>query len=160
MDASIVGAFFIGEEIKMIPTEIWCALIAGFVTLITSIGSFQMSVKKDREKAKEELKEELIKYHEQNREAIQVIREKDLREIREDISNMGANLQQKIAVLELEQNHTRTDIVTLSNRVEKHNGVIERTLRLEDNDKLLDEKIKVANHRLSDAEEEIKRLKA
>ena len=137
------------------PTEIWCALIAGFVTLITSIGSFQMSVRKDREKAKEELKAELIKYHEKNREEIQNIREKDLRDIREDVSSLGANLQQKISVLELELGHTRTDIVTLSNRVEKHNGVIERVFRLEEADKLLDERIKVGNHRLDDLEKKV-----
>ena len=65
---------------------------------------------------------------------------------------MGANLQQKIAILEIEQGHTRADIITLSNHVEKHNGVIERTLKLEESDKLLDEKIKVANHRIEDLE--------
>ena len=106
------------------PTEIWCALIAGFVTLITSIGSFQMSVKKDREKAKEELKEELLKYHEQNRAEIIEIREKDLRDIRDDVSDMGANLQQKIAVLE-------TNLMNLKSSVDKHNQVIERTYKLE-----------------------------
>ena len=65
---------------------------------------------------------------------------------------MGASLQQKIAIVELNQSHMREDVVVLSNRVEKHNGVIERTYRLEDNDKLLEEKIKVANHRIDDLE--------
>ena len=127
------------------PTEIWCALIAGFVTLVTSIGSFQMSVRKDREKAKEELKAELIKYHEKNREEIDKIRQGDLREIRDDLSDMGANLQQKIAVID-------EQIRQLSDRVEKHNQVVERVFHLEDADKLLDEKIKVANHRIEDIE--------
>ena len=72
---------------------------------------------------------------------------------------MGANLQNKISLLELQQVHTREDIGTLSTRVEKHNGVIERTYRLEDNDKLLEEKISVGNHRISDLEEEVRRLK-
>ena len=137
------------------PTEIWCALIAGAVTLLTSIGSFQVSVKKDRDKAKEELKNELMKYHEKNRDDIKEIRENDLRKIRDDVTALGANLQQKIAVLELELGHTRSDIVTLSSRVEKHNGVIEKTYRLEDNDKLLEEKLSVANHRLADLEKKV-----
>ena len=106
------------------PTEIWCALIAGIVTLITSMGSFQVSVRKDREKAKEELKDELLKYHEKNRAEIVEIREKDLREIRDDVTDLGANLQQKIAVID-------EQIRVLSNRVEKHNQVIERTYKLE-----------------------------
>ena len=117
-------------------------------------------MKKDREKQRDDLKAELIKYHEKNREEIDKIRQTDLREIRDDVSNMGANLQQKIAVIELELGHTRNDITTLSARVEKHNNVIERVFKLEETDKLLDEKISVGNHRILDLENEVRRLKA
>ena len=47
-------------------------------------------------------------------------------------------------------------IEQLEKKVEKHNNIIERVYRLEDNDKLLDEKISVANHRISDLEGERK----
>ena len=40
----------------------------------------------------------------------------------------------------------------LEKKVEKHNNVVERVFRLEDNDRLLDERIKVANHRIEDLE--------
>lgn len=40
----------------------------------------------------------------------------------------------------------------LENKVDKHNSVIERTYKLEQNFCLMDEKIKVANHRLDDLE--------
>ena len=40
----------------------------------------------------------------------------------------------------------------LEKKVEKHNNVIERVYRLEDNDALIEEKIKVANHRIDDLE--------
>ena len=40
----------------------------------------------------------------------------------------------------------------LEKRVEKHNNLIERTYRLEDNMQLIEEKIKVANHRIDDLE--------
>lgn len=43
-------------------------------------------------------------------------------------------------------------IEQLEKKVDKHNGVIERVFRLEDNDKLFDEKMKVANHRIDDLE--------
>ena len=43
-------------------------------------------------------------------------------------------------------------IEQLEKKVEKHNNVVERVFRLEDNAQLLDEKIKVANHRLDDLE--------
>jgi len=141
------------------PTEIITALISGCVTLLVSIGTWHFSAKKDREKQRDDIKAELIKYHEKNREEIKDIRDNDLREIRDDLTNMGANLQNKISLLELSLNHTREDINTLSNRVEKHNGVVERVFHLEDTDKLLDERIKVGNHRLDDLESEMRALK-
>ena len=106
------------------PTEVLCALIAGAVTLITSIGTWHYSIKKDRDKTREELSKTLLEYYEKNRAAILDIRQNDLQEIRDDLTEMGANLQQKIAIVEVQ-------IGTLSDRVEKHNQVIERTFKLE-----------------------------
>lgn len=40
----------------------------------------------------------------------------------------------------------------LEGKVAKHNGVIDRTYRLEEQAVLLEEKIKVANHRIDDLE--------
>ena len=40
---------------------------------------------------------------------------------------------------------TNYRIEQLEKKVDKHNNIIERTYKLEDNDKLLEEKIKVAN---------------
>ena len=39
-------------------------------------------------------------------------------------------------------------IQKLEEQVAKHNNLVERVFRLEDNDRLLDERIKVANHRI------------
>lgn len=44
-------------------------------------------------------------------------------------------------------------IQKLEEQVAKHNNLVERVFRLEDNDKLLDEKIKVANKRIADLEQ-------
>lgn len=41
----------------------------------------------------------------------------------------------------------------LETRVNKHNNLIERTYHLEEQQVLLEEKIKVANHRIEDLEE-------
>ena len=43
----------------------------------------------------------------------------------------------------------------LEKKVDKHNGLIERTYRLEEKCALLDEKIKVSNHRIEDLEREV-----
>lgn len=157
-------------SILLMSDDVKIALISGgsgiLASLIGAIGAFHVTAKKDRqlqqadrEKQHEDLKAELIKYHIKNREEIKEIREKDLKEIRSDVSdirddvtNMGANLQSKLSLLELSQSHTREDIVSLKTEVEKHNGVIEKTYRLEDNDKLLEERIKVCNHRIADLE--------
>lgn len=139
------------------------SLISGGVGILTSlIGAtvtYRLSAKKDKDEQVAAVKAELIKYHEKNKDEIRDIRQSDLREIREDIGSiredvttMGANLQQKLALLELSQTHTREDVGSLKTEVEKHNGVIERVYHLEDNDRLLDERIKVANHRIEDLE--------
>ena len=94
----------------------------------------------------------MLEYYEKNRAEITNIKQNELRELKEDVTSMGASLQSKIAVIELQLAHTRDDLNTLSARVEKHNNVIERVFRLEDTDKLIDEKIKVVNHRLEDLE--------
>lgn len=43
-------------------------------------------------------------------------------------------------------------IEQLERKVEKHNNLVERVYHLEDDEKLVDEKIKVINHRLEDLE--------
>lgn len=47
-------------------------------------------------------------------------------------------------------------IEQLEKRVDKHNNVIERVYRLEENDAVQDEKIKVVNHRIEDLEDDKK----
>lgn len=116
--------------IGVIITQIGAILIAS--------GGWYFGAKKDREKTREMMA-------------------KEIQDLKNDVTEMGANLQQKIAVIELELNHTRKDLNTLSDRVEKHNNVIERVYRLEDADRLLDERIKVCNHRLDDLEHDTKK---
>ena len=120
-----------------IGTEIWCAIISGVVTLLVSIGSFQTSVKKDRDKAKEELRTTLDENYRKTQQ--------DIRDLKDDITQVNATVQNQISLVELK-------IQTLTATVEKHNQVVERVYRLEDNDRLLDERIKVANNRILDLE--------
>lgn len=47
---------------------------------------------------------------------------------------------------------TSYKIDELKKQVEKHNSLIERTYRLEEKTAVLDEQIKVANHRIEDLE--------
>ena len=45
-------------------------------------------------------------------------------------------------------------IKELEKKVDKHNTVVERTYKIEERLSVIDEEIKVANHRISDLEEE------
>lgn len=87
------------------PTEIVVALISGAVTLIGSLTTWRITSKKDQDKTREELKT-------------------NIESLKDDISSVNANFQQQFAVMDVK-------IETLSNRVEKHNNVIERTYKLE-----------------------------
>ena len=109
------------------------ALIGTIITQIGAIlvasGGWYFAAKRDREKTREAMKAEI-------------------QDLKDYVVDMGANLQQKMAIVELEVGHSRNDITTLSARVEKHNGVVERTY-------VLEEKISVANHRIEDLEHKV-----
>ena len=68
------------------------------------------------------------------------------------ITNVSSN--RKIEhQLEVSMAVTNTKLEDLTKQVEKHNNVVERVFKLEETDKLLDEKISVANHRIADLEQ-------
>lgn len=74
------------------------------------------------------------------------------------VSNVFANKKVQNSI-ETHQAVTDEQIKALSNRVEKHNSVIDRTYVVEQRLEVLTEKQKTANHRIADLEEEIKNIK-
>ncbi len=78
--------------------------------------------------------------------------------------NLTAHLQEIIQNQDDSTNKIRGEIEMvkyqlseLTKRVEKHNNVIERTYELEKRTEIQEEKILVANHRIKDLEEDIKK---
>lgn len=67
------------------------------------------------------------------------------------LSLIGTGLGGIISVLTANK-LTTYKIEQLQKQVEKHNSVIERTFELEKKTAVIDEEIKVANHRISDLE--------
>lgn len=57
-----------------------------------------------------------------------------------------------IQLMEIKLALINQTIQTLSDRVEKHNSVIDRTYKLETDTEVLAEKLKVADHRIADLE--------
>lgn len=67
------------------------------------------------------------------------------------LSLVGTCVGSVVAVI-TSNNLTKYKIEELTKQVEKHNQVIERTFMLEQHQAVIDEQIKVANHRISDLE--------
>ncbi len=65
------------------------------------------------------------------------------------VGSLGGSLAGVI----VSNNKTLYRIEQLEKKVEKHNNVIERVYKLEQEKAVVDEKITVANHRISDLEE-------
>lgn len=86
-------------------SEIWCAIISGAVALVGSLTTWRVTARKDQDETRKQLKAEIDG-------------------LKEDVSGIEATFQQHIAVIDVK-------IDTLSERVEKHNNVIERTYKLE-----------------------------
>lgn len=107
-------------------SSIITALISGFTTLLVAMGTWHFTSKKDRAENKELIMQ-------------------NIESLKDDITKVNANVQQQIAIIEIK-------IDELSKRVEKHNNVIERTYKLEQESAVHTEQIKVANHRIEDLE--------
>lgn len=107
-------------------SEVITAVISAISTLLVSIGTWHVSMRQYRAKNMD-------------------IVSKAIDEVKDSVTANNADIQQHLAVIDLK-------IETLSERVEKHNGVIERTVQLEKDSILHSEQIKVANHRIADLE--------
>ncbi len=91
-------------------------LITSVVSLAVAFGTWHVTIKKDREKQVEEVKTILNEHREEYISGI--------RDVKDDVSQVQATVQSQIGIIEYE-------IKTLSDRVDKHNNVLERTYDLE-----------------------------
>ena len=71
------------------------------------------------------------------------------------ITLIGSGLGSLVGIL-ASAKLTNYRIEQLEKKVDKHNTVVERTYKLEQNFCLMDEKIRVANHRIEDLEGAVK----
>ena len=113
------------------------AIISAVASLVVAFGTWHVTMKKDREKQVTELKEVLDAHRDEYLGKI--------RDVQDDIAGINANVQMQIALID-------ERIGVLSDRVERHNQVIDRTYRLEQATAVHEEQIRVANHRIADLE--------
>lgn len=124
------------------------AIITGAVTLITSLTTSILANAQNNKKLKADQDASIstqmssLKSH--------------MDESRDIYMQQIAAVQGEISELkhkqELNQQSLEMQITTLSDRVEKHNSVVERTYALEKATTVLDQAVKVANHRIEDLE--------
>lgn len=83
-----------------------------------------------------------------------------IRSVKEQSTAQDQEIHAEILLLKQETSGAldliRKDITQLSDRVEKHNSVIERTYQLEKRAEVMEEKQRVANHRIDDLERSAK----
>lgn len=117
---------------------------AGVVTLITAILTFAASIYGAARVS-----------HDNRDKTIRAV-EDAIRSVKEDSKAQDQEIHAEILLFKQETTGAldliRKDITTLANRVEKHNGVVDRTYELEKKTELLEEKQRVANHRIEDLE--------
>lgn len=144
-------------------TEIIIALITGTVTLVTSLSSsilvFIFNTKKLRADQEKLQADQLAKQNEKIesiQKEIQTTLEAHRKEYLEGIQDVHDGITEMKAEYNKSQSIIELKIENLSNRVEKHNNVIERTYALEKETEVLKEMVKVANHRINDLEDDNK----
>lgn len=107
-------------------TEVLTAIISAVTTLLVSIGTWHVTMRQHRIRTQQDMT-------------------KALDDVKNAMTASNADIQQHLSIIDLK-------IETLSDRVEKHNGLIERTYKLEQETAVHTEQIKVANHRIEDLE--------
>lgn len=127
-------------------TNIISCIITGVITLTVCLINNAVQIRKHREESTARMQSQIDEIKET---------------LNEIMSDMTARIEEIIANQEASQVSIRKDIehltyrvIELDSKVDKHNNVIERTYNLEKNTEVLQEKMRVANARISDLEHE------
>ncbi len=114
------------------------ALITSVTTVSLTAGGWVIASKKSKKDEKKEIIDILTKHKEETNRQILTI-QKSVDGLANDFGKYQELMQLKFD--------------TLTERVEKHNNVIERTYALEKDMDVMKERVSVANHRINDLEE-------
>lgn len=121
--------------------EVYIPLIQTGITVAGSLGvafgTWHITMKQQRKKDTDALQASLNQHRDEIR--------KEVRSLQDDLTQVQAAVQTNIALIDQK-------IDTLSNRVDKHNNLIERMYAVESKTAVQEEQIKVANHRIEDLE--------
>lgn len=119
----------------------WTTLLISFGGWIVTLVGYVMVDRREKQKQMDSFKSDIVKTLNDHRTEYL----KGIEDVKDDISDLRATYQQSQAVIELK-------IDALEKKQDAHNSVVTRVFQLESSQKLQEEQIKVANHRIEDLE--------
>ena len=123
-----MGIYEKGEKMTEAMIPVVNTVISSGISLLVAFGTWHVTMKKDREKQVEQVKEILNEHREEYLSGI--------RDVKDDVSQVQATMQNQTGIIELKLN-------TLSERVDKHNNLVERMYHLEESDAVRQEQIRI-----------------
>lgn len=144
--------------------DITTTIISGVVTLVTSLGTsilvFISNIKKIRVDQEKFQADQIAKQNDKINDIQKEIKNtldthkdeyiKEINDIHDSITDIKAEYSRTQAIMELK-------IDNLEKKQDKHNNLIERTYKLEQDAEVMKEMIKASNHRIEDLEKEKER---
>lgn len=125
-------------------TEIWVAIIGCFGVALTSILTTIVQLKKLRTEQEQTITESLNANRNEYLEGIASVKD-SIGEINVCVGSMQQSMQSQWSLFDLRLQHLTEKVSDLENSVSAHNNFAQRL-------PILEEKISVANHRISDLE--------
>lgn len=125
-------------------TEIWVAIIGCFGVALTSILTTIVQLKKLRAEQERTITESLNANRNEYLEGIASVKD-SIGEINVCVGSMQQSMQSQWSLFDLRLQHLTEKVSDLENSVSAHNNFAQRL-------PILEEKISVANHRISDLE--------
>lgn len=119
----------------------WMTLLISIGGWIVTLVGYIMVDKREKQKQMDGFKTEIVKTLNDHRTEYL----KGIEDVKDDITDLRALYQQNQAIVELK-------IDALEKKQDLHNNLISRMYAVESSQKLQEEQIKVANHRIDDLE--------
>lgn len=125
--------------------ETVAAIVIAIIGFLGGIISVKLGQKHEDKRQDKNIAHEKDMQHDKNLDGIKEEYRTEFADIKKGLEEVKASHDKSITIIEMK-------IESLTKAVEKHNHVIERVYKLEENDTLHTEQIKVANKRISDLE--------
>lgn len=119
----------------------WSSIISSLISAFVVLIGYIIVDRREKNKQMEGFRKEMLKTLEEHRKEYL----EGIEDVKDSVTDMKAIYQQNTAIVELK-------IESLEKKQDQHNNLISRMYAVESQQKLQEEQIKVANHRIEDLE--------